>query len=231
MFLDGATPEKCYRLETYRSGGAVSATATSHQLRCYFISRCSFPKHAPEATKDSQGRTDIRKVSDPVFLEKVTANTLAIYQAVLWTVEARTGPVIEVFDVEGSREKRVVIGYRMGSTTALFSALSDLYHFYSLYASRKYVEQFANGITVVSLYLNPLPHPPPGTPPIEHAIAQVVKEASLLYCLPDNPFFRRGGGANEPQHAVQEATYACTFSPNSSFFFSFIRDLLTHRLP
>ncbi|KAL5524325.1 GDH2 [Sanghuangporus sanghuang] len=209
LFLDNATPEKCYRLETYRSGGSISATA-SQQLRCYFISRCSFPKHSSDVSsaKDSQGRTDIRKVSDPVFLEKVSANTLAIYQAVLWTVETRTGPVIEVFDVENSSEKRVVIGYRMGSTTSLFSALSDLYHFYSLYASRKYVEQFANGITVVSLYLNPLPRPPPGTPPIEHSVLQVVKEASLLYCLPDNPFFRRGGGTNEPQHAVQEATYA-----------------------
>lgn len=157
-----------------------------------------------------EGRTDIRKVSDPVFLEKVSQNTLAIYQAIMWAVEARTGPVIEVFDVEGSREKRVVIGTRMGSTTSFFAALSDLYHFYALYAKRKYVEQFANGITIVSLYLETMPHPPKGTPPIEHAISQVVKEASLLYCLPDNPFFRRGG-PNEPQHAVQEASYACAF--------------------
>jgi glutamate dehydrogenase len=30
-----------------------------------------------------------------------------------------------------------------------------------------------------------------------------MKEASLLFCLPDNPFFAAGNG-----HAVQEATYA-----------------------
>ena len=37
-----------------------------------------------------------------------------------------------------------------------------------------------------------------------------MKEASLLYCLPDNPFFYAGAGPSG-DHAVQEATYACTF--------------------
>ena len=50
-----------------------------------------------------------------------------------------------------------------------------------------------------------------------------MKEASLLYCLPDNPFFgitqpsaAKDGVAGESElgvhgtgHAVQEATYAC----------------------
>ena len=65
-------------------------------------------------------------------------------------------------------------------------------------------EQFSNGITIISLYLNPLPNVK-DVPPIENSIHQIMKEASLLYCLPDNPFFAPGNG-----HAVQEATYACT---------------------
>ena len=65
-------------------------------------------------------------------------------------------------------------------------------------------EQFSNGITIISLYLNPLPNVN-DAPPIENSIHQIMKEASLLYCLPDNPFFAPGIG-----HAVQEATYACT---------------------
>jgi glutamate dehydrogenase len=104
----------------------------------------------------------------------------------------------------------------MGGTSSFFSALSDLYHFYGLYSARKYVEQFSNGITIISLYLNPLPSS--NHPLIEHSIHQVKKEASLLYCLPDNPFFRlvdeSSGiyGGEDPKnmgrHAVQEATYA-----------------------
>ncbi|KAI0770618.1 NAD-dependent glutamate dehydrogenase [Fomes fomentarius] len=203
LFLDNSTPESAFRLETYRSQGSISATA-SQQLRCYFVTKCNFPASPPASTR-TDGKTDIRTVSDPIFLEKASENTLEIYQRVMWNVEKRYGPVIEVFEVEGSRERRLVIGYKMGGTKKFFSALSNLYHFYSLYSARKYVEQFSNGITIISLYLNPLPGV--NAPPIEHSIFQVRKEASLLYCLPNNPFFYAGKGPSG-DHAVQEATYA-----------------------
>ncbi|KAI0927480.1 hypothetical protein AcV5_008009 [Taiwanofungus camphoratus] len=203
LYLDKSTPSNAFRLETYRSQGSISATA-SQQLRCYFVTKCNFPASPPASTR-MDGKTDIRTVSDPVFLEKASENTLEIYQRVMWNVETRYGPVIEVFEVEGSRERRMVIGYKMGGTSKFFSALSNLYHFYSLYSARKYAEQFSNGITIISLYLNPLPNA--NAPPIEHSIFQVMKEASLLYCLPDNPFFYAGAGPSGG-HAVQEATYA-----------------------
>ncbi|KAI0279618.1 NADH-dependent glutamate dehydrogenase [Russula aff. rugulosa BPL654] len=192
LYLDNATPGKCYRLETYRST----------QLRCYFVTKCNFPTNPPPSRR-TDGKTDILTVADPVFVEKATENTLEIYQSIMWNVEARYGPVIEVFEVEGTRERRLVIGYKMGGTTHFFSALSKLYHFYSLYSARKYVEQFSNGITIVSIYLNPLPKT--SAPPIEHSIFQVMKEVSLLYCLPDNPFF---SSADKSPHAVQDAAYA-----------------------
>ncbi|KAJ7637550.1 Glutamate/Leucine/Phenylalanine/Valine dehydrogenase-domain-containing protein [Mycena polygramma] len=197
LFLDTTTP---YRLETFRSQGAVSATA-SQQLRCYFVSKCSFP---PLPAKDSE---DIRLYSDPVFLEKASENTLAIYQSAMRAVVARRyGPVLQHFQVEGTRQHRLVIAYSSSSsgTKHFFSALSNLYHFYGLYSTRKYVEQFSNGVTIISLYLNPLPGAEHGAP-IEHAIYQVKKEASLLFCLPDNPFFLPSASGS---HAVQEATYA-----------------------
>lgn len=40
----------------------------------------------------------------------------------------RMGPVVMAFEVEGSRERRIVIGYKKGGTTSFFSALSNLYH-------------------------------------------------------------------------------------------------------
>ena len=79
MFLDKSTPENAYRLETFRSTGSISATA-SQQLRCYFVTRCNFPSKPAVVT---DGKTDIRSVSDSVFLEKVTQNTLDIYQQVM----------------------------------------------------------------------------------------------------------------------------------------------------
>ena len=117
LFLDNSKADNAYRLETFRSTGSISATA-SQQLRCYFVTKCNFPKISAKKTAD--GKTDIRSVSDPIFLEKATENTLDIYQRIMWNVESRDGPVIEVFEVEGSRERRMVIGYKMGGTTRFF---------------------------------------------------------------------------------------------------------------
>ncbi|KAG8214676.1 NADH-dependent glutamate dehydrogenase [Butyriboletus roseoflavus] len=201
LFLDKATPANCFRLETFRATGSISVTA-SQQLRCYFVTKCHFPPQPPPSSRTDE-LTDIRSVSDPVFLEKASENTLEIYQRIMWQVESRYGTVMEVFEVEGTRERRLVIGYKMGGTSRFFSALSNLYHYYQLYSARKYVEQFSNGITIISLYLNPMPNSTAA--PIESSIFQVMKEASLLYCLPDNPFFLNPENSN---HAVQEATYA-----------------------
>jgi glutamate dehydrogenase len=109
LYLDNSTPEKAFRMETYRSTGAISSTV-SQQLRCYFVARCVFPPSGP--VKNEQGVTDIRSVSDAAFLEKASDYTMAIYQDVMNEVERRSGPVIEMFEVEESRERRIVIGFK-----------------------------------------------------------------------------------------------------------------------
>jgi hypothetical protein len=115
-YLDQSTPDCAYRLETYRSTGSISAL-TSQQLRCYFVTKCNFPSSPPIVV---DGKTDIRSVSDPVFLERASEHTLELYQDVMWNVETRHGPLIKVFEVEGSREGRLVIGYKMGGTSRFF---------------------------------------------------------------------------------------------------------------
>lgn len=121
-------------------------------MRCYFVAKCDFVVAKPDAEQER----DIRCISDKTFLSKASEHTLKVYQNVIRRVLERTGLVIEMYEVEGSREKRLVIGYRQRTTQSFFSALSDLYHYYNLYSTRKYVEQFSNGVTVVSLYLNPV---------------------------------------------------------------------------
>src|SRR5260221_7567594 len=80
LFLDKSTPETAYRLETFRSTGSISATA-SQQLRCYFVTKCNFPSNSLDVKTDE--RTDIKKVSDSAFLDRATKNTLDIYQEVI----------------------------------------------------------------------------------------------------------------------------------------------------
>ena len=197
QYLNQSTVDRAFRLETYRSKG----TASSHfpeQLRCYFLHRCDFVQPRPE--RNSPEYRNIRAVSDKTFLSKVSEHTLEIYQAVMDEALRRQGPVMEMYEVVGTQERRIVIAYRMGTTSNFFSALSDLYHFYGLYSSRKYVEQFSNDISIISIYLKPVPNSQ--APPIELSIFQVLKEVSLIYVLPDNPFFMTGAEATHAVHCL-----------------------------
>ena len=188
--------DNVYRLETYRSKGYVSSSSAV-QLRCYFLHKCEFVNPHPEA-----GETRIEVLSDRRFLERATKSTKEVYQRVIESVLSRTGPVLELLDYESSHEKRLVIGYKRGSTQNYFSSLSDLYHYYDLYSTRKYVEHFSNGVTIVSLYLKAAGNY--DAPPMEDSILQVVKEASLLYCLPRTPFSSLFEGG---KLSVQETVY------------------------
>ncbi|GAB7357130.1 hypothetical protein MBLNU459_g7928t3 [Dothideomycetes sp. NU459] len=200
-YLNNSKGPNSYRVETFRSGSNVPGD-DSQQLRCYFVYQAHFanPDPSPEET-----RIDI--IGEKRFLQKATKNTKEIYQHVLESAVARTGPVIEMFEIEGSREKRLVIAFRQGSALGLFSALSDLYHYYGLTSSRKYVEQFSNGYTIMSLYLRPVPGAVASArhPPIEASIHQIMKEASLLYCIPQNKLQSHFASG---RLSVQETIYA-----------------------
>ncbi|KAI9339375.1 Glutamate/Leucine/Phenylalanine/Valine dehydrogenase-domain-containing protein [Obelidium mucronatum] len=191
-----------FRLESYRSQSAVQSSSFSTHLRSYFVQRSKFPDSTTNNNTNDPDTLSIREISDPNFIENSTENTLSSYERVIKQVLVRTGVVIECQDVPHSREKRLIIGYKQGTTKSYFSALTDLYHFYGLYSTKKFIEQFSNGVIVLSIYLNRSEKA--GLPPLEHSIQQVIKEASLLYCLPTTPLqshFQAG------KLSVQEAVY------------------------
>ncbi|MCJ1309347.1 NAD-dependent glutamate dehydrogenase [Agyrium rufum] len=200
-YINGSTPASSYRVETFRSGSHLPGEG-DQRLRCYFVYKCQFATPSADAQE-----TNLEVVGEKRFLTKATKNTKEIYQEIMNNVVKRTGPVIEMFEIEGSRERRLVIAHRQGSALGIFSALSDLYHYYGLTSSRKYVEQFSNGITIMSIYLRPLPNDARGTqhPPIEASIHQIMKEVSLLYCIPQNKF---QGHFASGRMSLQETIYA-----------------------
>ncbi|SAM05108.1 hypothetical protein [Absidia glauca] len=196
-YLNTSYRDHAYRLESYRSNGASSSDGSS-QLRCYFVTKCDFANPNPTPKQE----TDIKQIADKRFLFKATEQTCQSYEKVMRNVLQRSGPVIEVYEVQGTREHRLVIGYRQKSTQGFFSGMSDLYHFYGLYSTRKYVEQFSNGVTIINIYLRQLPTA--RSVSLEHSIYQVVKETSLIYCLPSTPlleFFKTN------KLSVQETVY------------------------
>jgi glutamate dehydrogenase len=200
-YLDATATNATYRVETFRSPGNLSGSGSSKTtLRCYFVYQCQFVDSNP-----SPNETRLEFISDRQFLAKATKNTKQIYQEIIEIAVTRTGPVIEVFDIAGSQEKRLVVAFRRRTAAGMFSALSDLYHYYGVTSSRKYVEQFSNGITVICLYLKPATNLDKSFPTLDASIHQITKEISLLYCIPQNkfqPLFASG------RLSLQETIYA-----------------------
>jgi glutamate dehydrogenase len=185
-YLDTSTDNVSFRVETFRSPGNLAGSVPSKTtMRCYFVYQCEFVDSKPSATE-----TRLEVIADRMFLAKATKNTKQIYQEIIELAAARTGPVIEVFDIEGSNEKRLVVAFRRKTAQGMFSALSDLYHYYGVTSTRKYVEQFSNGICVICVYLKPAVNLEGLSkfPPLELSIHQITKEISLLYCIPQNKF-------------------------------------------
>ena len=168
------------------------------QVRCHFIYKTKYVDEAADANE-----TDINRIGDETFLKIVSANTKAVYSDIIRRVVASTGPVIQHFAVDDSDEYRVVIGFRQKTSPHYNSALSDLADYYKLRTTRKYVEQFSNGVTVISMYIR-------GTElskknPLDLLIYQVIKEASLLYCIPHNYFHDLFA---QRELSLQEAIYS-----------------------
>ncbi|TVY53993.1 NAD-specific glutamate dehydrogenase [Lachnellula cervina] len=208
-YLDASGGKSIYRVETFRSPSNLAGTGPSKStVRCYFVYQCLFvdPNPSPQETR-------LEVIGDRMFLAKATNNTKQLYQEIIELAVQRTGPVIETFDVEGSKEIRLVVAFRRRTALGMFSALSDLYHYYGVTSSRKYVEQFSNGITVICLYLKQATNLDTGVkfPPLAQSKHQLTKEISLLYCIPQNKFqalFASG------RLSLQETIYAhsvCVF--------------------
>eukprot|EP00127_Corallochytrium_limacisporum_P005637 Clim_evm16s210 gene=Clim_evmTU16s210 len=187
---------RVFRVETYRSKTHVSGESKL-QLRCYFVQECTFPNGLCDPLE-----TDLKKISSSEFLARATENTMQLYQNLINKAVNRTGPVIERFHLEDDHW-RVVIAYGRGYTTGMFAALSHLYHFYGLYSTKKYVEQFANGMTIISLYVDRSEVKPGVT--VNQCIIQIMKEVSYLHILPESMFFEH---YYEKRLSMQECAYA-----------------------
>ncbi|KAJ3275114.1 NAD-dependent glutamate dehydrogenase [Terramyces sp. JEL0728] len=176
-YLDVGSDETPYRIESYLSTEKVSSVSAA--LRCYLIRKCDFVNPFPSNAE----MTDIQRVADKNFLLRTTPKTHGLFKDVMERVLSANGPILEVFEHTSTGEKRLVIGFRRRSTRSFFSAISHVFHYYGITSTRKYVDQFSNGVTICSFYLKDIPG---NGKKIEAVIQNVVEEASLLYCLPVN---------------------------------------------
>lgn len=164
-------------------------------VRLVFVYKNQF-KNEKVATDE----LDLDKIGDETFLKIASQNTKSLYESINKEVIKSTGPIIKHFQIENSDEYRVIIGYRQSTAARYNSALSDLANYYKLQTTRKYVEQFANGVTITSMYVTSRLRSA-----VDLSIYQVIKEASLLYCIPHNFFHTR---FIQGDLSLQESIYA-----------------------
>ncbi|KAI3403714.2 GDH2 [Candida oxycetoniae] len=206
--FDGSA--KSYRLEYFCSplkyetdpilNGVYSQNKNlgEQYVRLFFVYKNHFN---PLNGKVSKEETDINKIGDTTFLKIASPHTKSLYESINKEVITSAGPIIKHFPIDQSEEYRVIIGYRQHSAPRYNSGLSDLANYYKLQTTRKYIEQFANGVTIISMYVTSKSR----KSSVDLSIYQVIKEASLLYCIPHNFFHDR---LIQGDLSLQESIYA-----------------------
>lgn len=180
-----------HRLQSYRTTGNVS-DESNIRLRMYFLSAPNFVN--PKAGEQS---TDLSQISSQDFINNTLPQTLERYQRLIRHAINSLGPVIEVSEKPDTKETRIMVAYRRGVTHSYFSAISDVLNSYQIHSNRKYIEHFANGLVVYSIY-------------VDHnftaeTLDNIREDISLAALLPQTsltPLFREG------KMNMQEVVYA-----------------------
>ncbi|OUM51244.1 hypothetical protein BVG19_g334 [[Candida] boidinii] len=191
-YLDKIPGDDAYRMEIFNS-----ILPSGEKIKCQFVYKCSFDDAAAVNDKTVE---NIDAVSDKTFAQIASKHTKNLFTEVINEATKTQGPIIKHFSIASTGEQRIIIGYRRNSSPRYSSALSALCKYYNLAVTRKYVENFSNGISVISVYIA---HSDDITP--EMVIYQLTKEASLLYCIPNNIFYEQFWSG---KMSLQECIYA-----------------------
>jgi glutamate dehydrogenase len=167
------------RLQTYRT---LRKALGLEYLRIYLVHQPSFPldRIVPE-------ETDLQRIADRAFLAAVPEPTYRLYQDLLNRSKSWESPLLDVCHDRKTKELMITAVVNRDSSPNFFSDISDVLHSHSLFSNRKYIEQFANGKTVFSIYLNDIQN--------QALVDNLVEDISLVYVIPDSPLaalFREG---------------------------------------
>lgn len=176
-----------YRMESFNS-----TLNSGESVKCHFVYKNSFNK---------ESGTTIDSISDKTFTNIASPYTKTLYTEVLDQLHTTEGPVIKHYTLASNGEVRIIIGFKKGSSQRYNSALSTLAKYYGITINRKYIENFSNGYSIISMYLEKNN----GLIGSDITTFQLIKEASLLYVVPNNKFYHK---FESGEWSIQECIYA-----------------------
>jgi glutamate dehydrogenase len=167
-----------HRVHSYRTLG--KARGIEH-LRMYFVykPRCNMRMKTEE--------TELKKIACGSFLKSSTPETLQRYRDILTRSKDWETPLIQTTCTRNKKELRIMIVVDRESSDLFFSNISDVINSHGFVSNRKYIEQFANGKTVYSIYLDAICE--------EKILGNLIEDISLVYVIPKSPLsalFREG---------------------------------------
>ncbi|KAH3901483.1 related to NAD-specific glutamate dehydrogenase [Saccharomycodes ludwigii] len=187
-YLDNSTSTTSYRLQSFQK--------VSSGIKITFIYENDFPNNE---NKDQS----IESISDSNLLNTISFQNKKLYQLILNKVGEREGPVIQALpSVANPDELRIVIGYKKHSAKHYYSSLCKLFSYYNVIPNKIFLESFANDMNIFSIYISKKDNNGVEGQNFEMIINQIVKECSLLYCIPTTYFDQVS------QFSPQEAIYA-----------------------
>ena len=159
-----------YRLQCYRTSRKAAGL---EYLRMYLVYKPSF-----DMDKILAEETDIGKLADKAFLESAPEETLRRFQKLVKQHQGWESPLIDVSHDAKTKELRLMIVTHRDSSRRFFSNISDVLNSHNLVSNRKYIEQLANGKTVISIYLDKIED--------QRLIQDLIEDISLVYAIPES---------------------------------------------
>ena len=206
MKISLPSQRKSYTLEFFMSLRPIMPSG-SKQMGLYVLesSEWNNPQSVGKATE-----TNIEDVASVTFLRTKTPQIKERYQTLLTSTVHKLSPVAMVYPTyrDGTTPIMFSFYHAAGTTTSYMLQLTELLKGNQLVANRKFIETFANGVIVYSLYLQPAP---------KTAIDSLLKQFSMLHLVPESTLTSRFLSG---EYTAQQYTY---YSAASRFVYYFLK--------
>jgi glutamate dehydrogenase len=179
-YLDHPSDGKVYQVESFLSTGSATHNMKT-KLRCFFVNKCEFKYPNPNAEESR----DIEKVADPILFDRISTETKERYQKIMLEALDQMGVIVDIVESPVDDDERILyIAYRRSATENFLAAITDLYDYHGYYSTKKFVDNFSNGISIMTAYLSPIPKFKVDS----NAMSMIEKEVSMLFAIPNSPF-------------------------------------------
>ena len=206
MKISLPSQRKSYTLEFFMSLRPIMPSG-SKQMGLYVLesSEWNNPQSLGKATE-----ANIEDVASVTFLRTKTPQVKERYQTLLASTVHKLSPVAMVYPTyrDGTTPIMFSFYHAAGTTTSYMLQLTELLKGNQLVANRKFIETFANGVIVYSLYLQPAP---------KAAIDSLLKQFSMLHLVPESTLTSRFLSG---EYTAQQYTY---YSAASRFVYYFLK--------